>query len=216
VDRGDGASSYIEEGSPRAKGIGLMSRDEVGVGLTGLGVVISQSGSSGDIRGAIAGNCVNENVITSRPEATERSGLLGVVVHFSSVIGVSSSEEKSNSVDRGGACDLSGLSSRLDSPDNFAIASLSTVMASVEGPRERGKLEKRNTSCRGTIDVFPGEGISCPRSRRQLVGETRGNVCARCFEDASDCSWLVQGGTSGLTAEKSNGPLGCLVSVTAR
>jgi hypothetical protein len=70
VDRGDGASSGKEQGSPRAKGIGLMSRERVGGGLTGLGV-ISRSCSSGDIRGAIAGNCVNENVITSRPEATE-------------------------------------------------------------------------------------------------------------------------------------------------
>lgn len=70
MDRGDGASSEKENGSPNAKGIGLTSREEVGGGLTGLGV-ISQSGSSGDIRGAIAGNCVNENVITSRPEETE-------------------------------------------------------------------------------------------------------------------------------------------------
>jgi hypothetical protein len=70
VDRGDGASSDKEEGSPRAKEIGLTSRERVGGGLTGLGV-ISQSGSSGDIRGVIAGNCVNENVITSRPETTE-------------------------------------------------------------------------------------------------------------------------------------------------
>jgi hypothetical protein len=70
VDRGDGASSDKEEGSPRAKGIGLTSREGIGGGLTGLGVIL-RSGSSGDIRGAIADNCVNENVITSRPEATE-------------------------------------------------------------------------------------------------------------------------------------------------
>jgi hypothetical protein len=137
-------------------------------------------------------------------------------VHISSDIGVSNEEEESNSVDGGGVCELSGLLSRLDSSDNFALASLSTVMASVEGPRERGKLEKRNTSCKGTIDAFSGEGISCPRSRRRMVGESRGNVCARCIEDASGCSWLVQGSSSGLTAEKSNGPLGGLVSVTAR
>jgi hypothetical protein len=137
-------------------------------------------------------------------------------VQFSSVVGVSSEEEESNSVDGGGVCELSGLLSRLDSSDNFALASLSTVMAPVEGPRERGKLEKRNTSCRGTIDGLSGEGISCPRSRRRMVGESRGNVSARCTEDASGCSWLVQGSSSGLTAEKSNGPMGVLVSVTVR
>jgi len=137
-------------------------------------------------------------------------------VHFSSVIGDASEEEESNSVDGGGVCDLSGLLSRLDSPDTFASASLSIVMASGEGPSERGKLEKRNTSCRGTIDAFTGEGISCPRSRRRMVGEAGGKVCARCFGDAPGCSWLVQGSSSGLTAEKSNGPLGRLVSVTAR
>jgi hypothetical protein len=213
VDRGDGASSY-KEGSPKAKGIGLTSREDVGGELTGLGVIL-QSGSSGDIRGAIAGNCVNENVITSRPEAAEECWLLGVVVQFSSVVGVSSEEEESNSVNGGGVCDLSGLLSRLDSSDNFALASLSTVMASVEGPRERGKLEERSASCRGTIDAFPGEGISCPRSRRRMVGESKGNVCARCVEDSPGCSRLVQGSSSGLTAEKSNGPLGRLVSVTA-
>lgn len=70
VDKGDGASYGKKEGSPRAKGIGLTSRVEVGGGLTALGV-ISHSGSSGDIWGVIAGNGVNENVITSRPETTE-------------------------------------------------------------------------------------------------------------------------------------------------
>ncbi len=71
------SSSDIEEredsgdrGSQRDKGIELMSREEVGGGLTGLGVT-SPSGPSGDIRGVIAGDCVNENVITSRPEATK-------------------------------------------------------------------------------------------------------------------------------------------------
>lgn len=70
MDSGDGGSPDKEEGSPRAKGMGLTSRAEVGGGLTGLGVT-SPSGPSGDIRGAIAGNGVNENVITSRPEATD-------------------------------------------------------------------------------------------------------------------------------------------------
>lgn len=138
-------------------------------------------------------------------------------MHISSVIGVSSEEEESKFVDGGGVCcDLSGVLSRLDPSDDFALASLSTVMASVEGPRERGKLEKRNTSGRGTIDAFPGEGISCPRSRRRTAGESRGKVYARCFEDAPGCSWPVEESNSGLTAEKSNGPLGRNVSVTAR
>src|SRR6266478_8529695 len=98
---------------------------------------------------------------------------------------VSREEEESNSVGGGGVCDLSGLLSRLGSSDNFASASASTVMASLEGTRVRGKLEKRNTPGReGTMGVFPGEGISCPRSRRRMVGESRGNVCARCVEDA--------------------------------
>lgn len=68
-DRGDGASSDKEEGPPMTKGIGLMSREGAGGRLTGLGVV-SRSGSSGDIRDSVAGNCVNENVMTSKPEAT--------------------------------------------------------------------------------------------------------------------------------------------------
>lgn len=69
MDNGDGGSTNKEEGSPRAKGIGLTSKEVEG-GLMGLGVT-SPSGPSGDIRGVITGNCVNENVITSRPEATE-------------------------------------------------------------------------------------------------------------------------------------------------
>ena len=81
-------------------------------------------------------------------------------MHSSSVIGVSSEEEESNSVEVGGVCDLSGMLSRSDSSNNFALASLSAAMASVEGSRERGELEDRNTSCRGTTGAFPGEGIS--------------------------------------------------------
>lgn len=109
----------------------------------------------------------------------------------------------------------SKLLSRSDSLVNFAL--LSTFKASVRGSRERGKLEKRNTSCKGTIDAFSGEGISRPRSRQRRVGETRGTVCARCFEDAPGCPGLVQERSrSVLIAEKSNGPLGCFVSVVAR
>jgi hypothetical protein len=61
----------------------------------GLGVT-SSSGSLGGIRGAIAGDGVNENVITSRPEATEKCGFrVGVLV--TSVVGVSNEEEGSSS-----------------------------------------------------------------------------------------------------------------------
>jgi len=110
--------------------------------------------------------------------------------------------------------DPQGFLTRSDSSDNLAM--LSTSMALAKGSREHGRLEKRNTSCTGgTIGTFPGEGISCPRSRRWMVDERRGTVCARCFGDTHGCPGFVDERSScGLIAEKSNGPLGCLISGT--
>jgi len=133
---------------------------------------------------------------------------------LSSTTGDLHDEEESNSFCEGDVRDPKEFPTRSDSPDTFAI--LSTSMASAEGEREHGRLEKRNASCTGgTIDTFPCEGISCPRFRRQIEGERRGTVCARCFEDILRCPGLVEEGSSfGLITEKSNGPIGCFVSVT--
>jgi len=133
---------------------------------------------------------------------------------LSSTTGVLHDKEGSNSFCEGDVHDPKEFPTRSDSPDNFAI--LSTSMVSAEGSREHGRLEKRNASCTGgTIDTFPCEGISCPRSRRKIVGERRGTVCARCFEDIPRCPGLVEEGSNfGLIVEKSNGPIGCFVSVT--
>jgi hypothetical protein len=133
---------------------------------------------------------------------------------FSSTTGVLHDEEESNSFCEGEVRDLKEFAARSDSSDNFAM--LSTSMESTEGSKEQGRLEKRNVSCTGgTIDTFPCEGISCPRFRRQIVGERRGTVCARCFEDIPRRPGLAEERRSfGLIAEKSNGPLGCFVSVT--
>jgi hypothetical protein len=138
--------------------------------------------------------------------------MLGKIL--SSTTGVLHDEEESNSFCEGDVRGTEESSTRLDSSRNFAM--LSTSMASAEGSREHGRLEKRSASCTGgTIDTFPCEGISCPRFRRQIVGERRGTVCARCFEDIPRSPGLGEGGSScGLIAEKSNGPLGCFVSVT--
>jgi|SRR6266850_1947086 len=98
-------------------------------------------------------------------------------------------DEESSPLCEGDVGDFEGFLTRSDSSDNFAI--LSTSMTSAKGPGEHGRLEKRSTSCTGgTIDTFPGEGISRPRSRRKMVGETRGTVYARCFEDTPTCPGL--------------------------
>lgn len=133
---------------------------------------------------------------------------------LSSTTGVLHGKEESNSFCEGDVHDPKEFPTRSDSPDNFAILSIS--MAEAEGPREHGRLEKRNASgTGGTIDTFPCEGISCPRFRRQIVGERRGTVCARCFEVIPRCPGLVEEGSKfGLIVEKSNGPIGCIVSVT--
>ena len=139
-------------------------------------------------------------------------GMVGELL--SSTTGVLHDGEESNFFCEGDVRDPKEFAARSDSSDNFAM--LSTSMASAEGSREQGRLEKRNVSCTGgTIDTFPCEGISCPRFRRQIVGERRGTVCARCFEDIPRCPGLAEERTSfGLIAEKSKGPLDCFVSVT--
>ena len=123
-------------------------------------------------------------------------------------------DKESNSFCEGEVHDPEKFPARSGWSDNFATSS--TSMASTEGSREHGRLEKRNASCTGgTIDTFPCEGISCPRFRRQILGERRGTVCARCFENIPRCPGLVEERNScGLIAEKSNGPLCCFVSVT--
>lgn len=134
---------------------------------------------------------------------------------FTSAIDVPNKKEESCSFGGGGVRDFSGLLSHLDSSANLTW--LSTFIASVKGSKERGRLEKRNTSCTGwTIDDFSGEGMSCPRSRPRMTGGSRGKVSARCFNNAPDFPGLAQEKSgSGLTAVKSKGPLGCFVSVTA-
>src|SRR5260221_425219 len=133
---------------------------------------------------------------------------------LSSTTGVLHDEEGSNSFCEGDVRDTGEFPTRSDSSGNFAM--LSTSMVSAEGSREHGRLEKRSASCTGgTMNTSPCKGISCPRFRRQIVGERRGTVCARCFEDIPRSPGLVEERSScELIAEKSNGPLGCFVSVT--